>query len=62
MKTTGIVIVVLGSISLLGSMIGGNSATGPLFWLGLGIYLIHRANQKKQEQKDKDAWSNRQES
>ena len=59
MKTAGIVIIVLGSLSLLGCLIGGNNTIGPLFWIGLGIFLIHRANQKKQEKKDKEDWSNK---
>lgn len=57
MKTTGIVILILGLISLLGCIIGGDSVLDPLFWVGLGIFLIHRANQKKQEKKEKEEWS-----
>lgn len=59
MKTTGIVILILGLISLLGCLIGGDSVFGPLFWVGLGIFLIHRANQKKQEKKEKEEWNNK---
>ena len=59
MKTTGIVILILGLISLLGCLIGGDSIVGPLFWVGLGIFLIHRANQKKQEKKEKEEWNNK---
>lgn len=60
MKIAGIIITVLGSLSLLGSIIGGISSFGPLFWLGLGIFLIHRANQKKEEKENKEKWSNNQ--
>lgn len=59
MKTTGIVILILGLISLLGCIIGGDSTLGPLFWVGLGIFLIHRASSKKKEKKDKDEWNNK---
>lgn len=59
MRTAGIVIILLGGLSLLGCLIGGRNTVGPLFWIGLGIFLIHLANQKKQEKEDKDIWSNK---
>ncbi len=59
MKIAGIVILVFGSLSFLGCLIGGNSVFGPLFWIGLGAYLIHRAAQKKKEQAEKDEWNNK---
>lgn len=58
MKICGWVFIVIGSVALLGCFVGVGSAFGPLFWLGFGLYLVHRANQKKQEQADKDKWSN----
>lgn len=58
MRTGGLICIVLGSLSLLGAIIGGHSAFGPLFWSGLGLYLVHRANQKEQEEIDKNNWNN----
>lgn len=59
MKTWGWVLSVFGALSLLGAMIGGSSPIGPLFWLGLGIYLIHRGKQKERDKKDMDEWNNK---
>lgn len=50
MKTIGWIFVIIGGLSLIGSIAGGNSAFGPLFWLGLGITLICLANRKKNEE------------
>ena len=56
MKTFGWICIVIGGMALLGTMLSGSNATGPIFWLGLGIFLVFRANQKEQEKKDKDDW------
>jgi hypothetical protein len=53
MKTWGWICVVVGSLAFLGAVLKGNNPTGPVFWLGLGVFLLYRANQKKQEQKEK---------
>lgn len=58
MKIAGWIITVFGCISLLGSLIGGNSPIGPIFWIGLGIFLLHRAEQKRKDKEDLDNWSN----
>lgn len=58
MRTTGWIILSLGALSLLGCLIGGSNPFGPLFWLALGIFLLHRASQKEKEKKDKEDWSN----
>lgn len=57
MRTTGLIFTILGVLALLGSTLKGNNPTGPLFWLGLGIFLIHRANQKKEEKEKLDKWN-----
>ena len=46
MKAIGWIFVIIGGLSLIGSIAGGNSAFGPLFWLGLGITFICIANRK----------------
>ena len=46
MKVIGWILVVFGGLALIGSIAGGNSAFGPLFWLGLGIALVSIANRK----------------
>jgi uncharacterized membrane protein HdeD (DUF308 family) len=60
MKVGGIISLIFGILNLIieyadqaGSKIG--------FGIGaivLGVYLINRANQKKEEQSEKDKWSN----
>ncbi|NCP52436.1 MAG: hypothetical protein GW839_14175 [Flavobacteriales bacterium] len=66
MKVGGIIALIFGVINLIVG-IGGLStqyadqATGKIgFGIGaivLGIYLLNRANQKKEEQKEKDKWN-----
>lgn len=60
MKTTGWVLLIIGILGCFGALMAGHNITGPVFWGALGAYLIYRANQKEQEKKDKDAWSNNQ--
>lgn len=52
MKVIGWILVVLGGLALIGSVAGGNSAFGPLFWLGLGITFICLANRKKNDEEE----------
>lgn len=58
MRTAGWIILSLGALSLLGCLIGGSNPFSPLFWIALGIFLLHRASQKEKEKKDKEDWSN----
>lgn len=58
MRTIGWIFVIFGGLSLLGCLSGGTNPTGPLFWLGLGIFLVYRSGEKKKEEKDKDKWIN----
>lgn len=67
MKVGGIIALIFGVLNLIIG-IGGLStqyadqASGKIgFGIGaivLGIYLINRANKKKEEQKEKDKWNN----
>ena len=59
MKTFGWISIAFGGLAFLGAALKGHNVMGPVFWLGLGIYLVHRANQKKQEQKDKEDWAHK---
>lgn len=59
MKTTGVIFVILGCISLIGLMAGGGNPIGPIFWIAIGAYLIHAANRKKKEREDKENWNNK---
>ena len=54
MKIAGWIVLVLGILSLVGSLVGGTSVVGPLFWTGLGAYLVHRGKTKEREQKEKE--------
>ncbi len=67
MKVVGIIALVFGVLNLIIGIVGlsteyAEQATGKIgFGIGaivLGIFLINRANQKKEEQKEKDKWSN----
>lgn len=61
MKITGWVLVVFGALSLLGAIIGATlgreESFGGIAFIVLGAYLIHRANQKKQEEEDLQKWN-----
>lgn len=59
MKVFGWICIVIGGLAFLGAALKEDNIMGPSFWLGLGIYLVHRANQKKQELRDKDKWANK---
>lgn len=56
MKTSGWVCIIIGGLSFVGAAIKGDSVMGPVFLVGLGVFLVHQASQKKQEQKDKEDW------
>ena len=58
MKTFGWICIVFGALAFLGAALKGDNVSGPLFLLGLGVFLVHRAGQKKLEQKDKEDWAN----
>lgn len=58
MKTWGWICSVTGTLVLLSNLNTGKSIIGPLFWLGLGLYLIHRAKEKQREKEEKDKWNN----
>lgn len=58
MKVGGWICLILGLLSFLGAALKGNSIIGPVFWIGLGVFLLHRAAQKKKDQKDEENWKN----
>lgn len=58
MKTWGWICSVTGTLVLLSNLNTGKSIIGPLFWLGLGLYLLHRAKEKQREKEEKDKWNN----
>lgn len=49
MKTTGMVFIVIGALSFLGAVLFNHSVFGPLFWIGLGAFLVQRADEKNNE-------------
>lgn len=53
MKVFGWICVVVGGIALLGTIVGGHSSFGPLFWIGLGITLLYFNKQKNNNDKEK---------
>lgn len=52
MKIAGWILIVLGSLSMVGAASTGHSVFGPIFWLGLGIALLYFANLKKNNDKE----------
>ena len=59
MKTIGWIFVIIGGLSLIGSIAVGNSAFGPLFWLGLGIALVSIANRKNNNKEEETKEENK---
>ncbi len=52
--------LIFGSLSFLGAIIVGKaSPMGGMFFAALGAYLIHRAKQKKEEDKKKKEWEDK---
>ena len=49
MKTTGWVLLVLGGISCLGELTGGDSILGKVFFIAIGLMLINKSNNDKKE-------------
>lgn len=60
MKTTGIVLLVIGILSTLGGIIGTIAGKEPnltgLTLVVLGGFLIYRANQKREDEEKKKQW------
>jgi len=60
MKTTGIVLAVIGGLSTLGAIIGAvnghQTNFAGLTFVVLGAFLISRANKKKEEEEKKKQW------
>jgi len=60
MKTTGIILIVIGALSTIGGILGTISGREPnlagLTFVVLGAYLVHRANQKKEDAESKKRW------
>lgn len=59
MKIWGYILAVFGGLSAIGACIGGISPVGGIFFLGLGIFLISRANQRKEREKEMKEWNNK---
>ena len=61
MRTWGIVLIVFGSLSLLGALLaaanGAAGSGGGIVFIVLGAYLVHRAKQKEEEKNQHDNWS-----
>ena len=51
MKVVGWIFVVFGALSLIGAAAAGNSAFGPLFWIGLGIAFVCIGKRNKKDNK-----------
>lgn len=62
MKTTGIVLLVIGLLSTLGGIMGAMAGGPPNFagltFVVLGAFLMSRANKKKEEADKKKEWEN----
>lgn len=58
MRKWGWTLIVLAGLALIGTLSAGNNPLGPVFWLGVGIYLVYRADRKEKENKEKEDWKN----
>jgi hypothetical protein len=60
MKTTGIILLIFGGLSTLGGILGTAAGRDPHFgglaFVVLGLFLISRANKKKEEREKKQQW------
>lgn len=60
MKTTGIVLLIIGLLSTLGAIMGAvaghQTSFAGLTFVVLGAFLISRANSKKEEEEKKKQW------
>ena len=52
MRTAGWICLIIGVLSFFGAALKGNSVFGPLFWIGLGAFLLYRVN-NKEDKRDK---------
>ena len=71
MKIAGVIVLILGILNFVINLIGLVSGSGlseqmvrniffGVGFIGLGIFLITRANNKVKEQEEKDQWSKNQ--
>lgn len=64
MRITGIILVTLGILSVIGAIIGSANGNNPSFagltFVVLGAFLISRANKKKEEAEKKRQWESNQ--
>lgn len=49
MKIVGWICLLFGGLSFFGAALKGHSVFGPLFWIGLGAFLLYRVNNKAKE-------------
>ena len=53
MRIAGWICLVIGVLSFFGAALKGNSVFGPVFWIGLGAFLLYRVNNKEEEREKK---------
>ncbi len=54
MKITGWILVILGSLSLIGGLISPTPNAGGLVFIVIGAYCLHIANRRKKEKAEKE--------
>lgn len=66
MKTVGIILAVMGVLSLISSLmqagyvdeqIVASSTRGAFLFIGIGAFLIYRANKKSEEEEKRNKWN-----
>lgn len=66
MKTVGIILAVMGVLSLISSLmqasyvdeqIIASSIRGAFLFIGIGAFLIYRANKKSEEEEKRNKWN-----
>ncbi len=62
MRVAGIILVVLGALSVVVAFIalsnGHRGSFGGLGFIALGAFLIHKSNKKKEEEEQRKKWEN----
>lgn len=49
MKVVGWISLILGILSFIGAFSKGHSVFGPIFFIGLGVFLLHRVSSREKD-------------
>jgi len=58
MKIAGWCLLVFGVLAFIGAYSKGHSVYGPIFWSGVGIFLVYLSNKRQKDKDDLEKWGN----